>query len=222
VAAKGADDLGTRIGIAVMGRVSAWSFGHRSPVVEEFVRTFGLRHAVRYMRDIGAVTDGLTARYGPVTSQTLQSIGAMWNGCLYCARGHLYTANLYCLRDTGALFPLDERDLGAWFRTDEDALLGALLDQLEGAAFGELRGALDRQHQLRDGPLDPATPDDDLLLGLHHAWALVNECSITVSLDLEMHAHTREMERDRALKRRYAELRAAERARGEPDTRYPV
>jgi hypothetical protein len=137
------------------------------------------------------------------------AIAATSTGCQWCSKGHLLGANLGYLRDTGRLYPLDERHIDDWQQLRDVNLVDTLTQRL--TAGGELGDAalVRRLFALRNGAESAEHADDALLVRIIAAWDLLTECTIVAELPGSVPAIDPELSRADALLARYRALRAA-------------
>ena len=119
----------------------------------------------------------LFSELGERPVQLLLALTAAWNGCNYCARAHLLSANLLYFLD-GELFPLTEERLAELMRRPDDEIMAELERLLVGSYEDEL-SLLRRQYELHQGAASDADEARDDLLQLSLAcWTIFNEASI--------------------------------------------
>ncbi|MEZ4427269.1 MAG: hypothetical protein R3A51_06165 [Nannocystaceae bacterium] len=116
-----------------------------SRVRAELVRRYGLGEAQARARVVELVVDRTLQVFGPAHGHALLSLAALWSGGLAIARGHLYAANLHCLRDRGELLPIDDDEVAAWMELRDRQVLERVRDRLA-AEHGELALLVERQH----------------------------------------------------------------------------
>lgn len=170
---------------------------------EELVRQHGLLGFARWSRATLKAQNELIAHFGETKFHLLAGFASLWNGCDYCAYGHMLALNLCTLRETGALFPVDEADVHDLLRL-RDAELQTTLEARIGSSHPDFFALVKRQLEVRvaEGPLQ--SDEDKLLLKSIALYEWVNECSITVDAPAPPLGP---IARDHALRARYAELR---------------
>lgn len=161
-----------------MGWGMRMSAGYEAPFLETMLTTYGVAGATGELsRSLQRALTRLEEMVGDWQAQLLAGLTAFGNGCGFCAPGHMYAANLLYFEATGELLPLDEREARGWLSLSERWVRAQVLDSLQDAGHPELRQMAQRVFELRAG----ATPVDALDCALqtaHHAWTLVNECSL--------------------------------------------
>ena len=99
-------------------------------------------------------------RYGIIEANVLIGTGALWNGCHFCPRSHLWIANLYYLRDTGKLFPLDDTEASQLQKLTDAEALEVITQKLTQGGFADLARRVERQYHLKVGDHTGTTEDD--------------------------------------------------------------
>lgn len=212
-------NLGERLALRGIHALSRAFAGYRAPFLDEVVRQYGLRGAMARLRRAQEIADLLEAELGERDGHLLIGFASLWNGCLFCTIGHIHAANLAHFRDTGELFPLDEDDLRrAIVRNDDAELLAQIRGSL--ARHPALAARFERQYHLKSGEVPhpsllpgagpSASREDDLLALAITTYDWLNHCSLLSEGDGELVALS-PLQRDRALRGRYAAARAAAR-----------
>jgi len=146
---------------------------------------------------------------GPLRTHLLCSGISLCNGCPYCTYGHAYAFELHYLRERDRLFPLAEQEIVALHRLAPERLVERLTEALEaGALAGEIP-VLRRLLALSEGHGEVAEEHDRRLRHLLRMFAVLNTCAIASNVAPD-EAHD-PINKDRALKDRYAALREAAR-----------
>jgi hypothetical protein len=140
-----------------------------------------------------------------VEGNVLIATSALWNGCRFCARSHLWTANLYHLRDTGALFPIDDADVPRLQQLTDEETLRFLIDKLKEGGSSALAERVERQFHIKLGDSQGTSEDDPYLQATVAAWEWMAECTIVLEEDQVFPADP--IARDRALCDRYLHAR---------------
>ncbi len=179
--------------------------GFAPPFLREVVQTYGVRGALRRMAEMNEVVVQLEREFGMCDAHVLIGYASLWNGCLYCALGHLYISNLVYFRDTGKLYPLAENEVATWGGWSDTEILASTLARLEGDAFKDLRELLARQVDLKWGRTTAEGRTDELVELSIVAYDWFNRCTI-VAPDDEI-VPLSELARDHALIRRYRNAR---------------
>jgi len=171
---------------------------------EELIRQHGLVGFARWSRATLKAQNELIAHFGETKFHLLAGFASLWNGCDYCAYGHMLALNLCVFRETGALFPIDEAEVHDLLRLRDHELQAALEARL-GGSHPDFFALVKRQLEVRvaEGPLK--SDEDRLLLKSIALYEWVNECSITVDAPAPPLGP---IARDRKLRARYAEARA--------------
>lgn len=185
------------------------SGGYTIPFLEEMLRHYSVAEVFRIFGACTKIANALTHRYGPRDANVLIGFAAVWNGCRFCSRGHIWAANLYHLRDTGELFPLDDADVHAMQRMPDEELLSKTLGLLQDSQYARLRQLLQRQYHLKRGEAVGSTDEDDFLRAAIAAWDWMVECTIVVDDTGDVPADP--ISSDRALLDRYLTLRGRKR-----------
>lgn len=152
--------------------------GHTVAFAEEMVRQHGIARLMRESRENGKAWTALNAYFGD-RMHLMSAFGSFWNGCEYCSHGNLYAFNLHLFQDKGELFPLDEREIMPLQRTRDVEVL-AFLEKRLAPSHGELLRLIVRQHALKARAVEPASKEDEMLVGTIGLYDWVNECSIVV------------------------------------------
>lgn len=213
--------LGRRLALRGLHAASRLLAGYAAPLVDEVVRRHGLRGATARLRQLQAIVDAIEARIGERDAHLVIGWASLWNGCRFCALGHVHAANLAHFRDTGELFPLDEDDLARRLHTDSDAQLLAHLRAALGERHPATLARLERLYQLKAGhvphpALVPDAPpthdrDDDVLALAITTYDWLNPYSLAADEGPPELIALSPLQRDRDLRRRHATARAAAR-----------
>jgi ABC-type transporter Mla MlaB component len=182
--------------------------GMRPPWFDDLVRTHGFPGLKRWSDTIQRSVDSLTERHGELSAQTLLGLGAFWNGCLYCARGHLLAANLLHFESTGRMFPLSEEDVLRWRNSTQDAALAEIEKRFQGSEREDIGELVLRQGRLALGQSTAAGDEATIgaLAQAESAWAMVNACPRAQESARVPPLHPR-LSRDRQLLERYRQAR---------------
>ncbi|MBL8957095.1 MAG: hypothetical protein JNK82_40350 [Myxococcaceae bacterium] len=177
---------------------------------EELVRQHGLRGFFKWAGVTQKTFDEICAHFGVEDAHLMASLASFWNGCDYCAYGHMLAHNLYVFERTGELFPVDEEDVVSLMRMRDSEVMGELRSRLgKAAAYARKLELVERKNHLRleEGPADG--PDDKMLLKCIALYEWVNECSIVAGAPAPPLGV---IAKKKALHQRYLEARAPERA----------
>lgn len=194
-----------RVFARVMDAVSIRFMGHPLPFLREILRTHGFAGFRTITGTMQRVAGQCVRHYGPVDANVLISTAAMWNGCRFCPRSHLWTANLYHFRDTGKLFPMDDASASELQKLTDEEALTQIKQRLSEGGFAKLAERIDRQYHLKAGDASGTTEDDPLLLATIAAWDWMTECTVYVEEDQVFPADP--IGRDRDLMNRYRQAR---------------
>lgn len=197
--------LAQRIFARAIDAVSIRFMGHPLPFLRELLRTQGFAGFRAISGTLQRVQQQCLERYGPIEANVLISAAAMWNGCRFCPRSHLWTANLYHFRDTGTLFPLDDAMASEFQKQTDDEALTVIKQRLTDGGFAKLAERIDRQYHLKAGDAQGSTEDDPHLLATIAAWDWLSECTVNVEEDQVFPADP--IARDRDLMNRYQQAR---------------
>jgi alkylhydroperoxidase family enzyme len=172
----------------------------------------------------------IVARLGPVRSvlwfavnmprllRTMQVLGplrthlaavaiSLHNSCTYCAYGHAFALELIYLRDHGRLFPVDARTIAGWRDLGPRELGQRLRAVLQEAGLHVEALWADRTLALATGDQRPVDAHEARIVHLVHMLGRMNR--IAVEAGVEPDEAQNPINKDTALKARYAELRAA-------------
>lgn len=194
--------------IQVERKLALWTRGYAITFDEELIRQRGLGGFFRWAAKTDRVQNELIAGFGETRYHLVAAFASLWNGCDYCAYGHLLALNLCALRDTDALFPIDEQEVHQLLRLRDDELMAFVRERL-GDSHADYVKLIERQNQLRfaDGPLQG---DDKLLVKAVALYEWINECSITVDAPAPPLGP---IAKETALLERYTQRRAEARAK---------
>jgi hypothetical protein len=188
-----------------------WGFAPRlMPVIAQSLGGVGAlswfaRNMPRYESTLRAL--------GPIRTHLLCTAISLSSGCPYCTHGHAHAFELYYLRQRGVLFPVSERDLVALGRLDRVTLRARWKEALAQGGLHDEIGPFDRLCALLDGA-EANHADDARLAHLIKMFAVLNACGIEGNVEPD-EAHDA-INKDTALRQRYADLRRAAVARAAP------
>lgn len=191
---------------ALMDAYTQAQMGYALPFAAELFDTYGVVGFSQWASKTADARDRAVERWGSTTSDMLVAITAAWNGCRWCSRGHLRAANLAFLRDTDALYALDEAHMEGWQHLRDGELVEQLSRRLIDADLQADAEVLRRLFELRAGA-QAANDDDQILLTLVAAWDLLSECSVLVDVGDQVPALDTDLARDDDLNARYEALR---------------
>ncbi len=187
---------------------------HNPDAGEEFVRLLGVRGFFRYLGFVGKFNKLMDNALGPANTQTLVGLAALMAGCGFCGYGHTLTGALMTFKDNGELHPVHPFSIAELFELEDHEVIEKLDGMLAKPGFEDLRRQTKRMYEMFLGELEPETEEDQLLKGIIDFWAWTVECTIVegISFTPENAKVMTGIGRDRALRKRYEEARAAERA----------
>ncbi|MBL8915138.1 MAG: hypothetical protein JNM17_30820 [Archangium sp.] len=161
--------------------LAGMSIGYYVTFDEELVRQRGIAGFLKWGKATQAAYDDIERVLGGERAHLVAAFASFFNGCDYCAWGHLFATNLLFFERTTRLFPIDEQEVHDLMRKGDSAVLTELAGLLK-AEFPEELRLLMRQQELRSGgAATPATEEDRVLLKSIGLFEWVNECSITVN-----------------------------------------
>ena len=143
---------------------------------------------------------------GPLRTHLAAVAISLHNGCTYCAYGHAYALELIYLRDRGRLFPVDARTLADWKDVPVRELGQRLRRVLQEAGLHAETLWVDRTLALAAGVTRPVDADEARIAHLVRMLGRMNR--IAVDAGVEPDEAQNPINKDRALKEQYAELRA--------------
>lgn len=144
--------------------------------------------------------------FGGVRTHLLSVAISLINGCRYCTFGHAYALELIYLRDCGKLLPLDEHAITELRGVERDELRRRLAEVLQQADLDAEVPWIDRLIALATDARKPADRDDARIVHLIRMFGVLNACGIAGDV-IPDQAHD-PLNKDDALKERYAKLRA--------------
>jgi hypothetical protein len=181
--------------------------GYAVTFLDELVRQHGISGFFRWAKATNKVWADLVERYGERETQLLAAFGSFWNGCAYCAYGHLLAHNLLVFKEGGTLFPIDEDEVDELLQKRDQDILDRVRERLSSPAFEQTRTLIERQYALKSGA-PPQSEDDRLLLTSVALYEWINECSIVVKAPAPPFSP---IAKQRTLRSRYEELRKRQR-----------
>ena len=185
--------------------------GYEVTFLEEALRSFGLRGFMRWSRVSTRVWRELVQRYGDRDAHLLAACASLWNGCAYCAYGHLLAFNLHVFEEGHGLGGLDEAEVGSLMARTDPEVLAVLQRELAAPPFAAVLARVQRQYALQSGMAGAETGEDLLLRRAGALYAWVNECSITVEPPAPPLGR---IALKRPLRQHYAQARARRRSEG--------
>lgn len=200
--------LPQRLFLRVLDAMTARAIGKPVPWMAEMVRIHGIRRGLVFASATQRANELVTGRYGIRDGQILIGLAAMWNGCVFCSRGHVWAANLYHFRERGELFALDDAEVLPMQQLPDQEALARVLGTLAAPEHARLRELIERQFHLKRGDATGESEEDRYLRVSIATWDWISECSIGTQPDQVFPPDP--IARDRDLCERY--LRARGRA----------
>ncbi len=143
---------------------------------------------------------------GPVRTHLAAMAISLYYGCTYCAYGHAFALELIYLRDRGHLFPVDAHTLASWWGVEPRVLERRLRALLQDAGLHAETLWVDRTLELVAG----AGPTDADEVRVAHLVRMLGVMTrIAIDAGIEPDEAQNSINKNMALKERYAELRAA-------------
>jgi hypothetical protein len=195
-----------RVVTAVLERMcrTLWGFAPRA-----------IPHVVHQMGPVRALAWSVASlpRYlwtlhvlGPLRTHLACVVISLHNNCRYCASGHAYALELVYLRDRGHLFPVDARTLAGWMDLEPRELASRLHGVLREADLHVEALWVDRTLALAAGTQQPTDAAEVRIAQLVRMLGRMN--SIIIDGDTEPDGAQSPINKDAAIKARYAQLRA--------------
>jgi alkylhydroperoxidase family enzyme len=144
---------------------------------------------------------------GPLRTHLAAAAISLYNGCTYCAYGHAFALELIYLRDRGRLFPVSAGTIATWQDLPPRELAQRLRRVLQEAGLHAETLWVDRTLALAAGTARPVDADEARIAHLVRMLGRMNR--IAVEAGVEPDEAQNPINKDRALKQRYVELRAA-------------
>lgn len=200
--------FGQRTFLGVIQKLSEMSEGYSVGFVEELIRQHGIGGFFKWAKATSGLWNELVKRYGEKDAHAVAAFASLWNGCDYCAYGHVLAYNLEEFEQSGALFPLDEAEIPALLRMRDGEILETARNSFQSGGKQALWRLLERQHALKNGA-PPSDDEDRALLKAAALYEWVNECSIVVDGPAPPLGR---IAKKKELRTRYEEARRADRA----------
>ncbi len=143
--------------------------------------------------------------FGPLRTHLACVAISLHNNCTYCAYGHAYALELIYLRDHDRLFPLDARTLSGWLDLEPRELTHRLHGVLQQAGLHVEALWVDRTLALATGAQRPMDASEARIAHLVRMLGRMN--SIAVASKVEPDEAQNPINKNAAIKARYAELR---------------
>jgi hypothetical protein len=170
-----------RMFLASIDAIGEITVGYRIAFAEELIRQHGIKGFWKWGQTTQNIFIEICKHFGEENGHLMASFASFWNGCDYCAYGHMLAHNLHFFERTGKLFTIDEEDILPLMRMKDAEVMGELRQRLSGSPdFARKLELIERKNYLRleEGPADG--PDDKMLLKCIALYEWVNECSIVV------------------------------------------
>ena len=143
-------------------------------------------------------------------AQTLIAFAALWRGCGFCSRGHLYAGNLYYFREHQQLFSFDEREFLNHQAIRDSEFPTLLRQRLDSPRDQRILTLLLRLHELCVQDTEPEGDDDIMLMALARGWEWVGECTLRHANEFDTADPQASIARDKALIAAYKKARDAD------------
>ncbi len=184
-------------------------WGFRPRLMREIVERLGSAGSLAWFARNMPRYERTLATWGPLRTHLSALSASLANSCGYCTYGHAYAFNLHFFKTHERVFPIDEARLASLAMHEGDGWQQALRAALEREGMSAEVAAIARLFELMAG--DPPQSDDDRrALHLVKMFAALNHCGVD-SRAMPDEAHS-PINKDRALRERYAAARAAARA----------
>ncbi|MEM7156029.1 MAG: hypothetical protein AAF799_24465 [Myxococcota bacterium] len=145
--------------------------------------------------------------WGPVRLHLIATTISILDRCAYCTHGHAMALQLHYLLRFDHLFPLDEATISGLRANDDFTIITALELVLIGLDLESEVALLHRTAELRDGAT-PHSADDHRICQLIEMLGFLGSCATRSNVAID-EAHD-PINENTAIRRRYADLRAAE------------
>ena len=165
--------------VATMNTMTRVTQGYEVAFTEELVRQQGIGGFFKWAGATQGIWNEMVAMFGEPNAHLLASFASFWNGCDYCAYGHMLAYNLHHFEHEDALFAIDEREVPVLLRKRDGEILAIVKERLQAAGQERPLALLLRQAELRENPKSAATDEDRMLVRTLGLYEWVNECSIT-------------------------------------------
>lgn len=172
--------LGERVFVSAMNGLSLVSRGFVAGFTAELVRQHGVGGFFKFAGKTEGLWNQMVARFGERDAHLLASLASFWNGCDYCAYGHMLAFNLHVFHDSHELFPISEQEIPRLLRERDADVMARLRVAFGGPRFARQLELLERQFALKMGTASPSTDEDRAITQANALYEWVNECSIVV------------------------------------------
>jgi hypothetical protein len=199
--------LGKRAATGVLRGLTRLLWGDPPFLIEEIVDHLGAGAALKWFMKNLPTYESSMKLWGPLRTHLLCIEASLLNGCSYCIHAHAYAFQLHYFKQTGSLFPLDEHAVVALRDKTDTELKTSLNAAIQASAVPEEATLFE---QLWAQKFSTAAAADDTERRIRHLlsmFEMLNFCGIERQVPFD-HAHD-PINKDRELKRRYAEARLA-------------
>jgi hypothetical protein len=206
-----------RVARTVLVSYARFGWGLSASIMPVIVETLGPFETVRWMLKHLPTYEKSLVALGPVRANLVCMSASLFNGCSYCVYAHARAFELAYFDRYGRLFALDEHDIISLMSLTDSEHIAELERALTDAGLQAEVAMLRRLYALKFDGAGP-TADDVYLVNAIQMYDVLNYCAVSQQLGLD-DAHDR-INRDAALKARYADARLREgRRRPRPDDR---
>ncbi len=122
--------------VATMNTMTRVTQGYEVAFTEELVRQQGIGGFFKWAGATQGIWNEMVAMFGEPNAHLLASFASFWNGCDYCAYGHMLAYNLHHFEHEDALFAIDEREVPVLLRKRDSEILGLVKERLAGRGPG--------------------------------------------------------------------------------------
>jgi hypothetical protein len=181
-----------------------WGFAPR--MIPHIVRRLGPGHAMLW---IGANMPRMLWTMqvlGPLRTHLAAMAISLHYGCTYCTYGHAFALELIYLRDRGHLFPVDAHTIATWWGVEPHVLARRLQAVLQEAGLHAETVWVDRTLAIAEGA-GPTDRDEVRIAALVRMLGVMTR--IAIEAGIEPDEAQNPINKNTALKKRYAQLRAA-------------
>ncbi len=197
----------TRLGARAMRAMNRVAMGYDPVFLDRLLDLLGPREVGAWGREVNETVAALETHCGTAPTQFVIAFSAFFNGCPFCSVGHVYAGNLEVFKASGALFPIDERDVLKLQRLDDDQLLRTLATTL-GDAYHHTFEHIVQMYELKTNLRPARTELDALMLRAVAAWDIITECTVLLEdVDPATVDPLTEIAKDKALRARYQRAR---------------
>ena len=160
-------------------------FGYVNPFWDEMVSSYGYNETIDLLTKINVPKSYFAEKYSKTMAEFILGLSGLWNGCRWCAIGHMYAANVFYFKDNNTLFPVPETIIPELELLEFKEVWEKLDNMLKPKEFSAERTIAEKMYKLQAGELNPSIEEDKHLMTLITIWGFINECSILYSYDIE-------------------------------------